>query len=77
MNAKVFTLGKALDHGLYQNWAHALAPPHMSPYFGKAHGVRHLTYTEQILFDLVKLSIDFKPYIRKAIIVGYDLVTRV
>jgi hypothetical protein len=60
--------------GLYQNWAHArrkhqahaLAPPRMSPYFGKAHGLWLLTYIKQIHFDLVKLSMDFKPYIRKA-----------
>jgi len=64
----------SLNHGLYQNWAHARrkhqahawALPHMSPYFGKAHGLRLLTYIKQILFDLVKLSIHLKPYIRKA-----------
>jgi hypothetical protein len=56
----------SLNHRLYQNWAHAWALPHMSPYFGKAHGLRLLTYIKQILFDLVKLSIDLKPYIRKA-----------
>ncbi len=68
---KSLCLGKpSLNHGLYQNWAHARrkhqahawALPHMSPYFG----LRLLTYIKQILFDLVKLSIDLKPYIRKA-----------
>ncbi len=48
-NAKVFSLGKALNRGPYQNWAHsrrkhqahALALPHMmSPYFGEANGLR-------------------------------------